>query len=64
MSGPGPGGKMQRVAAKAGVAVSAFAVFTAGWVAMKSDDWRVIVGVSVLALLASLVASNLSRRYR
>jgi ABC-type enterobactin transport system permease subunit len=55
---------MQRVAAKAGVAVSAFAVFTAGWVAMKSEDWRVIVGVSVLALLASLAASSLTRRYR
>lgn len=64
MTAPRQGSKMQRVAAKAGVAVSAFAVFTAGWVAMKSEDWRVIVGVSVLALLASLAASSLTRRFR
>jgi hypothetical protein len=55
-------GKGRGLAAKVGVGVSAFAVFTAGWIAVKSDDWRVIVGVSVLALAASLVASNLSRR--
>jgi ABC-type enterobactin transport system permease subunit len=63
VTGPAEGNG-RGVAAKVGVVVSAFAVFTAGWVAMKSDDWRVIVGVSVLALAASLVASNLSRRAR
>jgi hypothetical protein len=52
------------MAAKVGVGVSAFAVFTAGWVAMKSDDWRIIVGVSLLALVASLIASRLAARSR
>jgi hypothetical protein len=50
------------LARKAGVGLSAFAVFTAGWVAMRSDDWRVMVGVSLLALVAGLIASGLSRR--
>jgi hypothetical protein len=44
------------------VGVAAFTVFTAGWVAMRSEDWRVIAAVSVLALVAGLVASSLSRR--
>jgi hypothetical protein len=35
-------------------------VFTAGWVAMKSDDWTTIVVVSILALVAGLIASRLS----
>jgi hypothetical protein len=57
-----PGGREppRSFAAKAGVVVSAFCVFTAGWIAMKSDDWRVIGSVSVLALVAGLVASRLS----
>ncbi len=63
MSEPGrpPRGDLAR---KLGVGVSAFAVFTAGWVAMRSDDWRVIVGVSALALVAGMIASGLSRRGR
>ena len=64
MSEPGRGGGFGRVAAKIGVGVSAFAVFTAGWVAMKAEDWRIIVGVSLLALLASLIASRLAARSR
>ncbi|HET8724619.1 MAG TPA: hypothetical protein VFM53_10495 [Anaeromyxobacteraceae bacterium] len=52
------------LARKIGVGLSAFAVFTAGWVAMRSDDWRVIVGVSALALVAGMIASGLSRRGR
>lgn len=64
MTGGGGGGGLQRLAAKAGVAVAAFAVFAAGWVAMRSEDWRVIVGVSVLALAAGVVASGLSRKAR
>jgi hypothetical protein len=52
--------KIRRIAAKVGVGVSAFCVFTAGWVAMKSDDWTTIVVVSILALVAGLVASRLS----
>lgn len=52
--------KFRRIASKVGVGVSAFCVFTAGWVAMKSDDWKTIVVVSVLALVAGVVASKLS----
>jgi hypothetical protein len=52
--------KIRRIASKVGVGVSAFCVFTAGWVAMKSDDWTTIVVVSILALVAGLVASRLS----
>ncbi|MEI7704393.1 MAG: hypothetical protein WCK73_07320 [Deltaproteobacteria bacterium] len=63
MSAPG-GGKLSGTAAKVGVAVSAFTVFTAGWVAMRSEDWRVIIAVSLLALAAGIVASSLSRRGR
>ena len=52
------------MASRIGVGVSAFTVFTAGWIAMKSDDWRTITAVSVLALLAGLIASGLSKRSR
>jgi len=52
--------RVRRIAAKVGVGVSAFCVFTAGWIAMKSDDWTTIILVSVLALAAGLVASKLS----
>jgi len=52
--------KFRRMASKIGVGVSAFCVFTAGWIAMKSDDWKTIGAVSVLALVAGLVASKLS----
>jgi hypothetical protein len=54
--------KVRAIASKVGVGVSAFCVFTAGWIAMKSDDWTTIIVVSVLALVAGLVASKLSAR--
>ena len=60
MTDPGDKDKVRRIASKIGVGVSAFCVFTAGWVAMKSDDWKTIVVVSVLALVAGVVASKLS----
>ena len=60
MTDPARREKIRRIAAKVGVGVSAFCVFTAGWVAMKSDDWTTIVVVSILALVAGLVASRLS----
>jgi hypothetical protein len=64
MSEPDRRDKVRRVASKIGVGVSAFTVFTAGWVAMKSDDWFIITAVSVLALAAGLIASGLSKRSR
>jgi hypothetical protein len=54
--------RIRRIASRIGVGVSAFTVFTAGWIAMKSDDWRTITAVSVLALAAGLIASGLSKR--
>ena len=56
--------RYRRIATKVGVGVSAFAVFTSGWIAMRSDDWRIIVAVSVLALVAGVIAAGLSRRVR
>jgi hypothetical protein len=50
--------------AKAGMALSAFAVFTCGWLAMRTDDWRQILGFSLLALVAGAVASGFSRQAR
>ncbi len=60
MTDPARRERIRRIASKVGVGVSAFCVFTAGWIAMKSDDWKVIAVVSGLALVAGLVASKLS----
>ena len=60
MTDPARRENVRRIASRIGVGVSAFCVFTAGWIAMKSDDWKTIGAVSVLALLAGLVASKLS----
>jgi hypothetical protein len=49
------------IAAKAGFIASAFAVFTCGWLAMRSDDWKRMVLFSVLALVAGGLASAFSR---
>jgi hypothetical protein len=56
--------RLRKVAAKAGVAVAALCVFTAGWVTTQSSDWRVILAVTALAVIASLIAANLSARSR
>jgi hypothetical protein len=52
MSDPARRERIGRIAARLGVAVSAFTVFTAGWIAMRSDDWRTIATVSLLAAKA------------
>jgi hypothetical protein len=64
MSDPARGDRFRSIATKAGVVVSAFTVFTAGWIAMRSSDWRTIAVVSVLALVAGMIAANLSRKAR
>jgi hypothetical protein len=64
MSDPAQREGFRRIAAKVGVGVSAFTVFTAGWIAMRSDDWRTIVAVSGLALVAGIIAAGLSRQNR
>lgn len=55
---------MNRTLAKVGVMASAFAVFTCGWLAMQTEDWRRMVLYSVLALGAGAVASAFARQAR
>lgn len=60
----GQGGGMSKGLARLGTGVAAFLVFLCGWFAMKSDDWRVIVGLTLLAGVSGVVASGFSRRAR
>ena len=53
---------MNRTLAKLGVALSAFGIFTCGWLAMSTDDWRRIVLYSLLALGAGAAAWRWVRR--
>lgn len=53
-----------RLAAQAGMAVAALGVFTCGWLAMRTDDWRKMVLFTALAMGAALVGSAFSRRAR
>jgi hypothetical protein len=55
---------LNRTLAKLGVTASAFAIFTCGWLAMRTEDWRQIVLFSVLALGAGAVAAAFSRHAR
>jgi hypothetical protein len=64
MSDPVRRERIRRVATKIGVAVSAFTVFTAGWIAMKSNDWRTVTVVTILAGVAGVIAAGLSARSR
>lgn len=64
MTDPARREKFRRIATKVGVAVSAFTVFTSGWIAMKSDDWRTVTVVTILAGVAGVVAAGLSARSR
>jgi hypothetical protein len=64
MSDPARRERIGRIAARLGVAVAAFTVFTSGWIAMRSDDWRIIATVSLLALVAGVIAAGLSKRTR
>ena len=55
---------MSQTLAKAGMVAAALAVFTCGWLAMRTDDWRQMILFSVLALGAGAIASAFSRRAR
>lgn len=55
---------MNRTLAQLGVAASALAIFTCGWLAMRTEDWRQVVLFSVLALGAGAAASAFSRHAR
>ena len=51
-----------RLAARIGMYVSALGVFTCGYLAMRSEDWRVIVGLTVMAGLAGVAAQAFAKR--
>lgn len=51
-----------RLAATVGMYTSALGVFTCGWLAMKSNDWRMVVGLTVLAGVAGVAAQAFSKR--
>jgi len=53
-----------RAMAKLGMALSGLAVFTCGWMAMRTDDWRMMALYTLLALAAAMVGSTFSRLAR
>jgi hypothetical protein len=61
---PRGGGKLDRLLSRAGMAASALAVFTCGWLAMRTDDWRYMLLFTGLALVCGMIASAFSRRAR
>ena len=48
--------------ARFGMYASAFGVFACGWLAMRTDDWRQIVGLTALAGVAGIAASAFGKR--
>jgi hypothetical protein len=53
-----------RLLPRIGMYTSAFGVFACGWLAMKTDDWRLIVGLTALAGVAGIAASAFGKRTR
>jgi anti-sigma-K factor RskA len=53
-----PSSPLPRWSSQAGFLASALAVFTAGWVGMHSNDWRVMVASAVVAVAASALAAR------
>lgn len=61
----GPGDrKLARIVARIGLVASALAVFTSGWLAARSNDWKRIVFFTLLAGVAGFLAQAFSRRAR
>lgn len=60
----GGGGKLGKVVARIGLVASALGVFTSGWLAARSSDWKQIVLFTLLAGVAALLAQAFSRRAR
>jgi hypothetical protein len=61
---PGSESPLRRLASRAGFVASALAVFTCGWLAMQTSDWRRIVLFSLLAVGAGALATAFSRGSR
>lgn len=57
-----PSSPLPRWSSQAGFLASALAVFTAGWVGMHSNDWRVMVASAVVAVAASALAARFRLR--
>ncbi len=55
---------MNALAARVGFFASLLVVFLCGWFAMRTDDWKRIVALTLLALVAGFVATQFSRRAR
>jgi hypothetical protein len=51
-----------RTLAQVGFYASAFAVFTCGWLGMRTSDWRFVILYAVLALGAAALAAAFARR--
>jgi hypothetical protein len=58
---PGRRDGMRRAAARLGVVACAFGVFSAGWLAMSTSDWRRMLLYTVAAGVAGWLASALAR---
>jgi hypothetical protein len=62
--GGGGDGRLQKLVARVGLVASALAVFTSGWLAARSSDWKRIVLFTLLAGVAAFLAQTFSRRAR
>jgi hypothetical protein len=47
---------------QAAFVASAFAVFICGWLAMKTNDWRLMILYTALAIAAAVIATAVRRR--
>jgi hypothetical protein len=57
-----PKSTTSRLLAQVGFAASALAVFTCGWLGMRTSDWRLTIAYAVLALGAAALAAAFARR--
>jgi len=57
-----PPGSPSRRLPRIGMYASALGVFACGWLAMRTDDWRVIVGLTALAGVAGFAATAFGKR--
>jgi hypothetical protein len=48
--------------ARIGMYGCALGIFVCGWLAMKTDDWRGIVGLTALGAVAGMAASAFGKR--
>jgi hypothetical protein len=55
-------GRVGRVPAQVGFFASVFAVFACGWFAMRTSDWKRILLLTALALVAGALATAFRRR--